>query len=209
VPLSPSDFSTSFDNSRITLDSGRVLSLRVEGSGDPPIILLHGLNSHSGTWRKNIGVLVKKRRVIAPSLPPWQGTIQSVRVEEYAALVEELIAKENFSSKVTLIGNSLGGWIGMKVAHMRPRIIDSLLLEDSAGVNKNEETMLHDIDSSQIPVCIIWGREDEVVPVEAARYLHSRLQKSSLLIFENVGHVPHWEKPDEFNEAVYSFLGLN
>jgi len=207
VSLSPADFSTSFDNSRIALDSGRVFSLRVEGSRAPPIILLHGLNSYSGTWRKNIRVLAQKRRVIAPSLPPWQGTIQSVRVEEYAALVNELITKETISSKVTLIGNSLGGWIGMKIAQTHPQIIGSLVLEDSAGVN--EETMLRDIDSSQIPVCIIWGREDKVVPVEAARYFHSRIKKSTLLIFENVGHVPHWEKPHEFNEAVSTFLGLN
>jgi abhydrolase domain-containing protein 6 len=207
VPLSREAFSTSFDNSTVTLDSGRVLSLRQEGTLDPPVVLLHGLNSHSGTWRKNIPVLAQKRRVLAPSLPPWRGPTESVEIREYVALVEELIQKEIHFSKVSLVGNSLGGWIAMKIAQLHPEQMEAIILEDSAGIGE-DENMLQALDASRIPVCIIWGASDRIATVDAARYLHSRLSNSELLLFENTGHVPHWEKHEEFNDAVASFLGL-
>ena len=154
-------------------------------------------------------MLAQSKRVMAPSLPPWQGSMQSVQVEAYAAIVEELILQENISSKVTLAGNSLGGWIAMKLAQAHPEKIEALILEDTAGANHEESEMIRAVASSQIPVCIIWGKEDKVVPVEAARYLHSKLPRSSLVLLENVGHVPHWERPEEFNNTVLRFLGLS
>jgi pimeloyl-ACP methyl ester carboxylesterase len=206
VPLSPSDFSTSFDNSAVKLASARILSLRNEGSIDPAIVLLHGLNSHSGTWRKNIGALAQKRRVLAPSLPSWQGPMETVQIPEYVSIVEELIQKEG-SAKVSLIGNSLGGWIAMKIAQLHPEKIETIILEDSAGVGEDAD-MLRALDASGVPALIIWGAVDRIVTIDTSRYLHSRLSKSELLIFENTGHVPHWEKPNEFNKAVNRFLRL-
>ena len=58
---------------------------------------------------------------------------------------------------------------------------------------------LHRID---VPVKIIWGREDKILPVAFAKELKRLLPKAEIDIFENCGHLPHAEKVDEFVEVV-------
>jgi pimeloyl-ACP methyl ester carboxylesterase len=204
VPVSDSRSGSAFDNSRVTLDSGRSLSFHGEGSIVPPILLLHGLNGHSGTWRKNIPTLSQERRVIAPSLPPWQGSTESDDISAYVRMVVSLIEKLGLS-KLSIVGNSMGGWIAMKIAQLQPHLVESLVLEDSAGVSNDSDAM-KDIDSAGIPVLVIWGELDRIIPADAARYLHSRIKNSNLEIFDNTGHVPHWENPDSFNNSLLRFL---
>ena len=99
-----------------------------------------------------------------------------------------------------------GGWIALRLAQLRPEMISGLVLEDSAGASRAEENTIAGVNSSHFPVLIIWGENDKIVPVEAARYLHSRITKSTLEIFEDAGHVPHWEAPERFDEVVAAFL---
>lgn len=47
------------------------------------------------------------------------------------------------------------------------------------------------------PTLIIWGADDEVVPVEAAAVFDERIPSSEAVIIENVGHLPMEEAPDE------------
>jgi len=167
---------------------------------------LHGFNAHSGTWRKNIPVLSKERRVIAPSLPPWNGPPQSLEISHYVEIVDELLSRLNFS-ELAIGGNSMGGWIAMRIAKIHPRLVESLVLEDSAGVsNPSDNQPILDLNSSCIPTLIVWGKNDRIIPVDAARYLHSKVRSSTLAILEGTGHVPHWENPNEFNRLVLNFL---
>jgi 4,5:9,10-diseco-3-hydroxy-5,9,17-trioxoandrosta-1(10),2-diene-4-oate hydrolase len=53
---------------------------------------------------------------------------------------------------------------------------------------------------------IIWGREDRTVPMDAAFILLKSLRDAQLLVFPNCGHWVQWEKADEFNDTVVSFL---
>jgi pimeloyl-ACP methyl ester carboxylesterase len=151
-------------------------------------------------------VLSRERRVIAPSLPPWHGPPQSLEISHYVTIVDELLAKLSLT-KLAIGGNSMGGWIAMDIARIRPRRIESIILEDSAGVsNPSDDQSLLVLNSSGIPVLIIWGINDRIISVDAARYLHSKIKSSSLSILQGAGHVPHWEKPDEFNRLVLDFL---
>jgi pimeloyl-ACP methyl ester carboxylesterase len=57
-----------------------------------------------------------------------------------------------------------------------------------------------------IPVQIIWGEDDLVIPVSHARTAHAAMAGSRLEIFEKSGHVPHHDHPDRFVEVVERFM---
>ena len=58
---------------------------------------------------------------------------------------------------------------------------------------------LHRID---VPVKIIWGREDKILPVGLADELKRLMPKAELHVLDKVGHLPHAERVDEFVELV-------
>src|SRR5581483_4371823 len=57
-----------------------------------------------------------------------------------------------------------------------------------------------------IPVQIIWGTEDVVVPVSHAYMAHAAMPSSRLEIFERSGHFPFHDNPDRFIEVVEQFI---
>lgn len=58
----------------------------------------------------------------------------------------------------------------------------------------------------KIPTLILAGKQDRIIPVENSSKLHALIPGSQLKIFEDAGHHPHMEIPDEFNQAVIEFL---
>lgn len=58
---------------------------------------------------------------------------------------------------------------------------------------------LHRID---VPVKILWGRQDRILPVAFVDVYRKLLPKAEIWILENCGHLPHAEKPDEFVEII-------
>jgi pyruvate dehydrogenase E2 component (dihydrolipoamide acetyltransferase) len=54
----------------------------------------------------------------------------------------------------------------------------------------------------QIPVQLIWGREDRIIPVAHAEALASRFP---VHIIEQAGHLPHMEKAGDVNRLIKSF----
>jgi pimeloyl-ACP methyl ester carboxylesterase len=58
---------------------------------------------------------------------------------------------------------------------------------------------LHRID---VPVKILWGRQDRILPVAFVDVYRKLLPKAEISILENCGHLPHAEKPDEFVEII-------
>jgi pimeloyl-ACP methyl ester carboxylesterase len=57
-----------------------------------------------------------------------------------------------------------------------------------------------------IPVQIIWGSEDVVVPVRHAHMAHAAMPGSQLEIFENSGHFPFHDDPARFLDLVHRFM---
>ena len=56
-----------------------------------------------------------------------------------------------------------------------------------------------EIAALQLPVQIIWGREDRIIPVAHAEALASRLP---VRVLEQTGHLPHMEKAGEVNRLI-------
>jgi 4,5:9,10-diseco-3-hydroxy-5,9,17-trioxoandrosta-1(10),2-diene-4-oate hydrolase len=62
------------------------------------------------------------------------------------------------------------------------------------------------ISEIQAPTLIIWGRHDASFPLEHAYYARDKIANSRLHIVEQCGHMPNFEKQDEFNQTVLEFL---
>ena len=53
---------------------------------------------------------------------------------------------------------------------------------------------------------ILWGEKDRLLPREMGRRLHQALPGSRFQIIPGAGHVPMWDQPERFNQAVLAFL---
>jgi pimeloyl-ACP methyl ester carboxylesterase len=60
--------------------------------------------------------------------------------------------------------------------------------------------------TQSVPVQIVWGAEDVVVPVSHAQMAHAAMPGSRLEVFENSGHFPFHDDPDRFIEVVERFI---
>ncbi len=56
------------------------------------------------------------------------------------------------------------------------------------------------------PALVIWGSEDRVLPLKHGRFAQQRLPNAVLEVVEGCGHLPFFERPDEFNRLVLAFL---
>jgi len=60
--------------------------------------------------------------------------------------------------------------------------------------------------TESVPVQLIWGRQDSVIPVSHARMAHAAMPGSQLEIFDRAGHFPFHDDPDRFVEVVERFI---
>jgi pimeloyl-ACP methyl ester carboxylesterase len=58
----------------------------------------------------------------------------------------------------------------------------------------------------QVPVLVITGDDDRIVPTERSVRLARELPNAKLVVIPNCGHVPHEECPGEFMNAVREFI---
>lgn len=63
-----------------------------------------------------------------------------------------------------------------------------------------------DIGTISKPTLIIWGKEDEIFPVEYGEKINELIKGSKLLVFPECGHMAMWESPEDFNREILSFL---
>jgi pimeloyl-ACP methyl ester carboxylesterase len=63
-----------------------------------------------------------------------------------------------------------------------------------------------EINKIKQPTLIVWGAEDEIIPLEAGRRLNSLIAGSRLVVFDKCGHLPHSEMPVRFMGEVRSFI---
>jgi pimeloyl-ACP methyl ester carboxylesterase len=56
------------------------------------------------------------------------------------------------------------------------------------------------------PTLIIWGADDQLIPLEAGRKMNSLIKGSKLVIIERCGHVPQEEKPERVVDEIAGFV---
>ncbi|MGY8848419.1 MAG: pimeloyl-ACP methyl ester esterase BioH [Burkholderiales bacterium] len=53
------------------------------------------------------------------------------------------------------------------------------------------------------PVILLHGKNDAIVPPDAARWLHDNLQDSKLIMFPDCGHIPFLSHTDQFLSSIF------
>jgi pimeloyl-ACP methyl ester carboxylesterase len=62
--------------------------------------------------------------------------------------------------------------------------------------------MSDDIPNYKMPVCLIWGKNDNVTPPHVADEFHEKFPDSDLFWIDKCGHAPMMEHPKEFNQIL-------
>ncbi len=60
----------------------------------------------------------------------------------------------------------------------------------------------------KIPSLVIWGAQDRLIPLDNAQKFVRDMPNARLLVFDNLGHVPHEEDPHRTVDAVRAFLNI-
>lgn len=71
-------------------------------------------------------------------------------------------------------------------------------------VNEDLASLLPRVAASTL---LIWGSEDEAVPLQHARTMEKNIPDAGLVVFEGAGHFAYLDEPDRFCVVVRHFLG--
>lgn len=234
-----------------------------EGEGTP-IVLLHGLMGELSNFSVLTDYFSKRGfKVYAPKLPIYSYPVISTNVSNIAKFVSKFI-KDIVQEPAILVGNSLGGHLGLIATLKHPELVKALCLTGSSGlyeksfgetfpkrgsydyVLKKTQEVFYDpavatkeivddvfdtvndrkkaiktlyiarsaikhnlreeLKNIQTPVCLIWGKQDNVTPPEVAVEFNEGLPNSDLYWIDKCGHAPMMEHPDLFNELLENWL---
>ena len=83
--------------------------------------------------------------------------------------------------------------------------------QDAAGLVRAIEAIRDRPDSTEavtsgIPLLVVAGDADPVIPAEVARELAAASPSGRVEVLEGCGHLPNMERPGEFNRILRSFL---
>jgi pimeloyl-ACP methyl ester carboxylesterase len=267
--------------------NGISIHYKIFGSGDRTILLIHGFDASTFSFRDVVGQLSKYGKVVVFDLPGFglteRSKVQKGEINPYSRIGQVEITKSFIKAlnlgKVIIIGHSMGGTIATIFAIRYPEMVDKLVLEDAAifetgglssgllfimkspigkflfpllvkpmvkslesviykayydpsnitdevlaGYKKSLEVQNWDkgfyeiliadnradfigkISEINIPVLVITGKNDTIIPEVNAVKLSSMLKDSRLIVIDYCGHIPHEEKPEVFIHAVQRFL---
>lgn len=236
----------------------------IETGEGTPIVLLHGLMGELSNFGSLTDHFSKNGfKVYAPKIPIYEFSILKTNVSNIAKSISEFL-EEVVKEPAILVGNSLGGHLGLIATLKHPELVKALCLTGSSGlyeksfgetfpkrgsydyVLKKTQEVFYDpavatkeivddvfdtvndrkkaiktlyiarsaikhnlreeLKNIQTPVCLIWGKQDNVTPPEVAVEFNEGLPNSDLYWIDKCGHAPMMEHPDLFNELLENWL---
>ncbi len=106
-----------------------------EGEGEP-LVLLHGLFGALSNFEHLIEYFRRYNKVVVPMLPLFDLDILHTSVGGLEKFVHKFIEARNYQN-IHLMGNSLGGHVGLVHVLKHPERIKSLILSGSSGLFEN------------------------------------------------------------------------
>jgi pimeloyl-ACP methyl ester carboxylesterase len=103
-----------------------------EGEGQV-MILLHGLFGALSNWNGVIEYFSKRMRVVVPTFPIQQIPLKEARIEYLKKFIEDFV-ELNLFDNIILIGNSLGGHVGLLYTLAHNEKVSKLVLTGSSGL---------------------------------------------------------------------------
>jgi pimeloyl-ACP methyl ester carboxylesterase len=114
-----------------------VSGLPVSRPSGLPILLVHGIADNALTWALVMPALARHHQVYAIDLPGY-GLSGTPAGRSYATLGEmrDILAafvREVVGGPALVVGNSMGGWLAVKLAWAAPELTRALVLIDAGG----------------------------------------------------------------------------
>lgn len=212
------------------------LAYDVRGDG-PPLVLLHGLGERASSWDNVRDALGAGHTTYAVDLrghgeSDWPGDYSHDQIEaDVCGLLDALELRG-----VALVGHSMGGSIGFRIAAHRPDLVSRLVVEDvippwprrrrvpakpareldhdwDAVPALMQEASTHDVvawdelEHITAPTLLVSGGAGSHLPVEKVDEVVRRIPDCTLVEI-NAGHHIHRRKPAQFVEAVLGWLSV-
>ena len=106
-----------------------------EGQGEV-LLLLHGLMGNLSNWDGVVNEFKSEYRVIIPMLPLYDLPLLTTGVKSLAKFVHKFVKYKELKN-VVVLGNSLGGHVGLIYTLAHPEEIKALVLTGSSGLYEN------------------------------------------------------------------------
>lgn len=233
-----------------------------EGNGQP-MVVLHGLFGALSNFEEVLNHFKNDYRVIIPVLPIYDLPIIKTTVKNLGNFLAEFVDHMQLENMVVL-GNSLGGHVGLIYAHEHPEKVDKLVLTGSSGLYENafgggfprreskdflrkrieitfydqnmvtdelvdecheavnnrekviriislaksaiRHNMAKELPKYPMPVCLIWGMQDNITPPHVAEEFQEQIPDAELFWIDKCGHAAMMEHPDTFNKILDAWL---
>lgn len=106
----------------------------IEKGEGHPMVLLHGLMGGLSNFEDMVNFFSERGfKVYVPQLPIYDLPILNTNLTSIAKFVGKFI-KQEIKKPVTIVGNSMGGHIGLILTLARPEYVHSLVLTGSSGL---------------------------------------------------------------------------
>jgi len=233
-----------------------------KGTG-PVIVVLHGLFGALSNFKDVVEHFCSSYTVVIPMMPIYELPVINTNVKNLTKFIHDFIEFKGYE-KVNLLGNSLGGHVGLVYTTKHLSSVNSLTLTGSSGLYENamggsfprredydyikekvgltffdpkhatkelvdecyeivndrasalrtlalaksaiRHNVAKDLPALNIPVCLIWGKNDTITPPEVAEEFKELLPKADLFWIDECGHAPMMEQPQEFNTLYSTWL---
>ncbi len=106
-----------------------------EGEGEV-LLLLHGLMGALSNWTGVINEFKSRYRVIIPMLPLYDLPLLNTGVKSLSKFIHKFLTHKGLDN-VILLGNSLGGHVGLIYTLSHPEHIRAMVLAGSSGLYEN------------------------------------------------------------------------
>jgi pimeloyl-ACP methyl ester carboxylesterase len=165
-------------------------------------------------------VLVNSLGVVRPTVQPFYPLLLLPRVGEgMLGLIREALhrlpphevrryARRFMSGDLDRVLDDayLAGLREMHAADGFPQAYVSTVRSLARPESYQAMSLMARLAASGLPVLLIWGAHDKLLPLARARAAQEALPGAQLAVIEDAGHSPQVERPDEFNRALETFL---
>lgn len=109
----------------------------IESGEGQAIIILHGLMGGLSNFKTVYDFFpLKGFKVIIPELPIYSMSISDTTLKSLSEFLNEFITFKGLKNAI-LLGNSMGGHIGLLFAKKHPELLDGLIITGSSGLYEN------------------------------------------------------------------------
>ena len=176
------------------------------GGGVALVTAVYLTNTHPGLIEKlilmdNVAYRQKLPGFVEIIATPILGPL-SVQLLPNRYQVRSLLEEVYFNDKLVPEAAIEHYAMGLEQANAKYALITAarqLIPDDLDQFSKNYKTL-------KIPTLIIWGRNDEIIPLKIGKRLHQDIPNSSLKVLNNAGHAIHEEEPDRILPILHEFL---